>query len=180
MALAYMYQADLLCAACGVAKRDQIDESSGAPREERTHDDSNDYPAGPYEDGGGEADSPQFCGNHAACLNAEQMPLTGSWAPDKVRGTAAETGKIGAWLENPLTFEGRRVLRKRWYEERCKRAEDQNPVIAFEAECYELDSAAVQGDPCSECKGTSWILNDQMDAARCEECGHERAVEPRS
>lgn len=151
MALAYVFAADLLCADCGAAMRDQIDKESGVPRKDREHDDSDSYPAGPYPDGGGEADSVQHCGNHAACLRAEQMPLTGAWSPDKVRGTAAETGKIGAWLENPLTSEGLQALRKAWREDCRKRSEDRNPVLAFQAQCYDLEEDPHEGEECASC-----------------------------
>lgn len=48
---AYIYQADLLCSACGKLAK------VGATRSE----DSDDYPQGPYSDGGGESDSPAHC-----------------------------------------------------------------------------------------------------------------------
>lgn len=55
---AYVFQAALYCAPCGEAIAKRIDKDSGrGPWCE----DSNYYPAGPYPDGGGEADSPQHC-----------------------------------------------------------------------------------------------------------------------
>lgn len=42
----------------------------------------------------------------------------------RLKGTAAETGKIGAWLENPLTVEGLQALRKAWREDCRKPSEE--------------------------------------------------------
>jgi|SRR5579872_1177043 len=51
---AYIYQADLLCDRC--AKLVMADE-----QDHRESEDSDDYPQGPYTNGGGEADCPQHC-----------------------------------------------------------------------------------------------------------------------
>lgn len=53
---AYVFQAALYCAPCGEAIRSRLP----APPDASCFD-SGDYPAGPYPDGGGEADSPQHC-----------------------------------------------------------------------------------------------------------------------
>ena len=93
----HIYQAALLCEDCGKAKRRELRKRGFAPRSpnnESTYD-SDDYPKGPYLDGGGEADSPQHCDNQDECLNAESL---------KWRGRAV--GKVGAFLENPLTSKG--------------------------------------------------------------------------
>lgn len=65
---AYIYQADLLCETCGVATAADLDE-----RHVEDTGDSDDYPQGPYADGGGEADTPQFCHDCAVFL---ENPLT--------------------------------------------------------------------------------------------------------
>lgn len=59
----YIYEADIICAECGEIIRKELTPS----------DDSNDYPQGPYSDGGGEADIPQHCG---ACHVFLKNPLT--------------------------------------------------------------------------------------------------------
>lgn len=70
---AYIFQGDIYCEDCA----DDIK----AQRANRRHcEDSDDYPQGPYADGGGEADCPNHCGN------------------------------CGEFLENPLTDEGRRYV----------------------------------------------------------------------
>jgi hypothetical protein len=72
----YMFCAALLCEECGVKARtahrhsmpvdfDQDDESSY---------DSDNFPKGPYPDGGGEADTPQHCDRCSVFL---ENPLTG-------------------------------------------------------------------------------------------------------
>lgn len=78
MSSAYVYCADLYCAPCA----EGIMASNRKPEGEEGLDyGSDDYPCGPYADGGGEADSVQHC---------------------------AECGEL---LENPLTEEGLESLR---------------------------------------------------------------------
>ena len=91
---AYIYQAALFCEDCGHAIRKQIRKEGKAPAEPGY--DSDEYPKGPYQDGGGESDCPQHCGAGADCLNA--MELGGF--------------KVGAWLENPLTADGVAYVRQ--------------------------------------------------------------------
>lgn len=63
---AYIFQGDIYCEDCA----DDIK----AQRANRRHcEDSDDYPQGPYLDGGGEADYPQHCG---ACGEFLCNPLT--------------------------------------------------------------------------------------------------------
>jgi len=89
----YIFQAALYCEDCGEAIREELKASGKAPEDpdDETSFDSDEFPAGPYPDGGGEADSPQHCDSMDKCLNAITLPC-GS--------------KIGAWLENSLTEEG--------------------------------------------------------------------------
>jgi hypothetical protein len=59
----YMYRAALLCAEHGEQVRQQLTAAGKAPAdpsEEHTYD-SDEFPKGPYPDGGGEADTPQHC-----------------------------------------------------------------------------------------------------------------------
>jgi len=82
----YAYQGALYCEECGrrLIKFLGSKEDSG---------DSSDYPQGPYLDGGGEADAPQFCDSGEYCPNAFASPGRG------VR-------KSGCPLGNPLTSDG--------------------------------------------------------------------------
>lgn len=59
----YVYQAALLCEDCGVA----------VCKAQPVSDDSGKYPQGPYDDGGGVADSPQHCDH---CNVFLENPLT--------------------------------------------------------------------------------------------------------
>ena len=71
----YIYQADIYCEACGEAIQRQIALDGNLPdnpKDEHTFD-SDDYPKGPYGDGGGEADTPQHC---SACGLFLENPLT--------------------------------------------------------------------------------------------------------
>ncbi len=64
----YIYNADIYCDDCGLARVAQ------ARLEHRPDNgDSNDFPQGPYRNGGGEADCPQHC---ADCYKFLQNPLT--------------------------------------------------------------------------------------------------------
>lgn len=68
---AYIYQANIYCADCAQAiAKDLIDSCY------EITDDSETFPQGPYSNGGGEADTPQHCGD------------------------------CGLFLENPLTVDG--------------------------------------------------------------------------
>jgi hypothetical protein len=78
----YIYEAALLCEECGEKIRRELDRTGQAPEDpadEKSYD-SDDYPKGPYPDGGGESDSPQHC------------------------------DECGAFLENELTDEGREYV----------------------------------------------------------------------
>jgi len=90
---AYIYCADIYCEDCGEKIREDIDREGLAPADpdDETSYDSDEYPKGPYPDGGGEADCPQHCGSGENCINAIEL---------------SDGHKIGAFLENPLTSDG--------------------------------------------------------------------------
>lgn len=93
----YLYQASLLCEDCGEEIRADLRKSGKAPDDEDDDEsfDSDDFPKGPFADGGGEADGVQHCDSNAKCRNSITLPC-GS--------------KIGAWLGNDLTDDGARKL----------------------------------------------------------------------
>ena len=84
---AYIYNADVYCEDCA---KDTIRtlRKTGHPRSE----DSDEWPQGPFSESENESDSPQHCGCHAECLNAMEL---------------ADGSKVGAFLENNLTADGR-------------------------------------------------------------------------
>ena len=91
--LVYIYAADIYCEQCGEAIRERIIREGFAPadpNDERSYD-SDEFPKGPYCDGGGEADCPQHCGAGPQCVNAIELN---------------DGHKVGAWLENELTSDG--------------------------------------------------------------------------
>lgn len=61
--LVYMFQAALLCETCGVVQRAKLVNTDNAPTDsdDESSYDSDDFPKGPYPNGGGEADTPQHC-----------------------------------------------------------------------------------------------------------------------
>ena len=89
----FMYQAALYCEACGLDIRKKlIEEGKGPadPDDENSYD-SDEFPKGPYPDGGGNADGPHHCDAHDDCLRAITLP---------------NGDRIGAWLGDELTEEG--------------------------------------------------------------------------
>lgn len=91
----YIYAADFYCEDCGKAICDKLNREGKAPLD---HYDSDEYPKGPYPNGGGEADCPHHCGAGPDCLNAIDVPGCNY--------------KIGAWLENELTSDGVAYVRE--------------------------------------------------------------------
>ena len=70
MTLAYIFQADIYCEDCGRDIRTRLTMDGNAPSnpsDECTYDSDN-FPKGPYSDGGGEADCPQHCAQCRAFL----------------------------------------------------------------------------------------------------------------
>lgn len=89
---AFVYQADVYCVACAEDTKNKL------AGEKTDTGDSEDWPQGPYADGGGESDLPQHCGSGAECLDA----------------IALDCGnKVGAFLQNPLPPDGYTWLQER-------------------------------------------------------------------
>jgi hypothetical protein len=72
---AYIYQAALWCEECAAEIQLEVPVPQGANLEDNDEAtwDSDDYPKGPYADGGGEADTPQHCDG---CGEFLENPLT--------------------------------------------------------------------------------------------------------
>jgi hypothetical protein len=66
--VAYAFQGALLCVDCGRAAAESLLAKGVAD-----DGDSGTFPQGPYPDGGGEADSAQFCGQGRHCLRAAEI-----------------------------------------------------------------------------------------------------------
>lgn len=124
----YIYAADIYCEACGEDIRRRLTAEGKAPKHpdrQGTYD-SDEFPKGPFSDGGGECDGPQHCAAQEECLNALVLP---------------SGNKVGAWLENPLTEEGVRYLREMIAESYGKK----NEVTQFWQEVY---AEELGGHPC--------------------------------
>lgn len=99
---AYIFQAALLCADCAKTKQTTLDRIA-AEHGNVNHDyrdDSDKYPQGPYGNGGGEADCPQYCDHCAMFL---ENPLTQD-GMDYVRtavldANIGETNSDTAWVD---------------------------------------------------------------------------------
>jgi len=108
---AYIYRAALWCPLCAreiKRKLKRLGEAPKNPNDEYSYD-SGDYPKGPYPDGGGESDSPEYC--HGCQV----------------------------FLENPLTGDGEDYVREAVLEDREARARGKkaNPVVGEWKEFYD-------------------------------------------
>jgi hypothetical protein len=146
---AYVYNADLYCADCGRDIIANLRELGGKPDPDG---DSEQWPQGTYSNGGGESDTPCHCGAGAECLNA--IEVDGHW--------------VGAFLENPLTDEGREYVKS-------KAREELTELVKLWCEFYDIDAFAysgpvtfsgkfggqdVKGDVVNpgECFGRTWLI----------------------
>lgn len=80
----YIFQADIYCESCGKGLMMEIPKPAHAARDDESTYDSDEWPKGPYGDGGGEADCPQHC------------------------------GMCGLFLDNSLTEDGSTYVKQAW------------------------------------------------------------------
>lgn len=87
----YIFQADCFCDDCGAEIKKRLDGEGKTPSDPENYRsfDSDDYPK--YADDDDSSDSPQHCGSHEDCLNAEVLP---------------SGRKIGCLISNNLTEAG--------------------------------------------------------------------------
>lgn len=89
---AYIYQAALLCEVCADAVKEELD----AERDGFTGIDD-EYPDGPYADGGGEADCPQHCDHCSVFL---ENPLTSygyEYAREAIQAGTGNADVLAEW-----------------------------------------------------------------------------------
>jgi hypothetical protein len=92
----YIYQAALVCSDCGDAIASELRREGTEDNDDWTAGHESDpFPQGPYGNGGGEADSAQFCDRVRHCVNAVEI---------------VSSHKIGCPLGNPLTRDGAEAL----------------------------------------------------------------------
>lgn len=84
----YIYKADVYCEKCGDNLKATLPKPKN-PDDEHTFD-SDVYPKGPHDNGGGESDTPQHCGSGESCLDP----------------TVIDGENYGQFLENDLTDAG--------------------------------------------------------------------------
>jgi hypothetical protein len=100
----YIYQAALLCEACGRATRLKLigKGKSPADRYDESSYDSDDFPKGPESDGGGESDSPEHC-DHCKVFLANPLTALGRDALDDMCREALRKGEFSEaaleWIE---------------------------------------------------------------------------------
>jgi hypothetical protein len=88
----YVFQAALICEDCAANIMEKLDKQGV-----EDDGDSDTYPQGPHGDGGGEADSAQFCDQGRHCKNAVNITYK---------------HRIGCPLGNPLTRDGAEAVRE--------------------------------------------------------------------
>lgn len=96
----YVYQAALWCESCGAKIWDDTPKPKGFDNNNESSWDSDDFPKGPYSDGGGEADCPQHCDGCGVHL---ENPLTSdgeSYVKDKVKDGKGNAEVLDTWREN--------------------------------------------------------------------------------
>jgi len=89
----YAYQAALLCADCGQRSIRDL-----AMRGIEDSEDSDDYPQGPYPNGGGESDTPEHCDHCGLFL---ENPLTGEgydYVQECWNGPTADSECVREWI----------------------------------------------------------------------------------
>ncbi len=104
---AYIYCADTYCPDCAEAIKAKLDASGERPNRQDYYEqkfDSDDYPKGPYADGGGESDCPQHC---AQCHVPLGNPLTTDGIGyviehlrDYVVGSGMQSDALDGWAED--------------------------------------------------------------------------------
>ena len=87
---AYIYCVDLFCAECA----EEIQSNLGGSYNDDGESDS--YPQGPYQDGGGESDTPQHCGSCGLFL---ENPLTTDGLNYVLDSLEASDSESVAWTE---------------------------------------------------------------------------------
>jgi hypothetical protein len=80
----YVFQAALICDTCGTLYKQGTDRPAHVDESDESSYDSDEWPKGPYSDGGGEADSPCHCDH------------------------------CGVFLDNPLTPDGSDYVKEAW------------------------------------------------------------------
>ena len=94
----YIFQAALYCEGCSQTIQGNMQKPQGEDGQDY---DSNDYPVGPYPDGGGESDSPAHCNS------------------------------CGTFLENPLTQDGQEYVKTYCRKSRSKYAKEYRKFYAY-------------------------------------------------
>jgi hypothetical protein len=101
MSEAYVYQAAMICADCAEKVKDQLGVLGRVPIEpdnESTYD-SDDYPKGPYPDGGGESDVPEHCDHCGMFLENLLTDEGADYVKGQVTGTLGGPGQDESWDE---------------------------------------------------------------------------------
>jgi len=79
----YVFQATLLCDTCGTLYKQGTDKPAHVDEGDESSYDSDEWPKGPYSDGGGEADCPRHCDHCEEFLDNPLTPDGESYVEEK-------------------------------------------------------------------------------------------------
>jgi hypothetical protein len=88
----YVFQAALICDTCGTLYKQGTDKPAHVDESDESSYDSDDWPKGPYSDGGGEADGPCHCDHCGVFLDNPLTPDGETYVRDAFR-EYVETGR---------------------------------------------------------------------------------------
>lgn len=94
---AYVYDAELICPECADKVKDKLPAPEDPDAEETF--DSDDYPKGPYADGGGEADTPQHCGMCGMFLGNPLTPTGMEYVQQAVSAGSGDPKVLDMWAD---------------------------------------------------------------------------------
>ena len=104
----YMFQAALYCQACGEALREKIALPAGADPDDDYSFDSDDYPKGPFDNGGGEADYACHCDACGVHLENQLTPDGEDHVRDAVESGEGAADVLATWRDfYAYLFQGR-------------------------------------------------------------------------
>ena len=96
---AYIYQAALWCETCTAEIKGRVAPPAHYDPDNESSYDSDEYPKGPYSDGGGEADVPQHCDGCGAFLRNRLTDAGDAYVRGEVESLRLRKAQVREWLE---------------------------------------------------------------------------------
>lgn len=102
----YIFAADIYCEDCGLAIRKRLTDSGDEPADpsdEKSYD-SDKFPKGPYPDGGGEADSPNHCGDCRKGLGNDLTRAGVKYVVDALNEARERSDLLDEWAKGLTNY----------------------------------------------------------------------------